>query len=123
MDLDEVVHVAPHLVAHYPVGRNGSGHGDDAIAGKEARDEADSPDVDVAVFFGERESLRDVLSHLVAVEQFDTMAARPQLLHDDLGDGALARAGEAGEPQTEAGRQRKRGAVVTGGRLREGVPG
>ena len=75
MDLDEVVDPAAHLVAHRPVRRDRGGHRDDAVAGEQARDAPDAADVGVAVLLREAEPLREVLAHLVAVEQLDPVAA------------------------------------------------
>jgi hypothetical protein len=117
VDLDEVVHVAAHFVAHGSVRRDRRGHGHHVVAREQTRDEADAPDVDVAVGFREREPLRDVLAHLVAGEELDPVAPRLQLGDHDVRDRALARTRKAGEPEAEAG-GRARGAhalQVTGG--------
>ena len=60
------------------------------------------------------ETLREVLAHLVAVEQLDPMAARRSSSTTMFGDRALAGTRKAGEPEAEAGRAHGRG------RLREG---
>ncbi len=45
------------LVPDVLVGRNGGRQGDNAVAGEQAGDIADAADIDVPIFFGERQPL------------------------------------------------------------------
>ena len=76
--------------------------GDATVLGDLRGDEADAPDVEVAVLLGEPELGAEVLAHQVAVEQGDRAAADlEQLDQQGVGDGRLARAGETGEEDRE----------------------
>ena len=116
MDLDEVVDPAAHLVAHGLVRGDRGRHRDHTVPGEEARDVTDPADIGVAVLFREAEALRQVLAHLVAVEELDPVAPLLQVRDHDVRDGALAGTRQAGEPETEAGSHRR--AQVTGGPAR-----
>src|SRR5262245_61189931 len=99
MDLDEVLDPPADLVAQGPVGRDRRRDGHDVVAREQCRHEADAADVRVAVFLGEAEPLREVLTHLVAVEQLDSPATGPQPRTDQLRDRALSGDRQSGEPQ------------------------
>src|SRR5438105_14002241 len=99
MDLDEMRRPAPNLVAHRAIRRDRRSDGHDPVAGQHRRDPSDAADVLVAVGLREPEPLRKVLAHLVAVEQLDLAAPRPQVVDHDVRDRALARPREAGEPE------------------------
>ena len=109
VDFDEVVDPAAHLVTDGAVGGDRRGDRHHAVAREQRRDETDPEDVRVAVGLGETEPLRQVLAHLVAVEQLDPPAPLTQVLDQDLGDRALAGAREPGEPHAAAGRCRLTG--------------
>ena len=59
----------------------------------------DAADVLHAVVVGEAEILVEAVAHVVAVEQVGVLAQRQQALLDEVGDGRLARARQAGEPE------------------------
>ena len=63
------------------------------------RDLGDAADVLDAVGVGEAEVLVEAVADVVAVEQVGVPAQRVQALLDEVGDGRLAGAGQAGEPQ------------------------
>ena len=90
-----------HLVAHRAVGRDGRGNRHDAVARQQPRDVADAPDVRIPVFLAEAQALRKILAHHVAIQHFDFSARLAQTLFNNGRDGALAGAGEPGEPQRE----------------------
>src|SRR5205807_1932344 len=80
------------------------GGGDDLypIAGEQLGDEADPPDVDVAVLLREAETLGQVLPHDVAIEQLDALAPGLEGRRKRLGDGALAGRRQPGHPDHTA---------------------
>src|SRR5207302_8973684 len=99
VDLEEVVaDQFPDLVTHRAVG--GDGGGDDLypIAGEQLGDEADPPDVDVAVLLREAETLGQVLPHDVAIQQLDALASGPEGGHQGLRNGALPGRRQPGHP-------------------------
>ena len=106
VDLDEGTLLLDHLAhgaAGAVVGSDGGADGDAAVLGDLAGDEADTADVEVAVCLGETQFAGQVLAHDVAVQQGHGPAAGlHQLGVDDLGEGGLARTGQAGEEQGEA---------------------
>src|SRR5690349_4868934 len=102
VNLDEIVNARTQLLAHRPVRRNGGHYGDCAIAGEQFADEADAADVSVAIFLAEAQALAEVLAHHVAIQHLNFRTGVTQAFFDDRGDGALARAGEPGEPQRKA---------------------
>jgi hypothetical protein len=73
------------------------------VLGELARDVADAGDVGVPVGAAEAQVLGEVGAHLVAVEQLDPVAAAGQVGRCRAGQGGLAGAGQAGEPQHETG--------------------
>ena len=60
---------------------------------------ADAADVLDAVGVGEAEILVEALADVVAIERVGMRAHGGELALDQVGDGGLARAGQAGEPQ------------------------
>ena len=68
-----------------------------------AGDPADPPDVEVAVLAGEGRLAGEGGADDVAVEDGDRVALGLELGHQRIGDGRLARAGEAGEEDGDAG--------------------
>ena len=106
VDLDEAAsafaRTSSRIVA---VGRDRGRDRDDAVAREQVRDEADAADVRVAVLLREAEALREVLAHLVAVEDLDTPA--PGSSPRTVRQRALAGARQAGEPEDRARRLRR----------------
>src|SRR5262245_52383075 len=89
----------PDLLAHSAIGRDG-GHDDDhTMAGKQLADETDAPDVDVAILLTEAQAFREVSPDHISIKHFYFGAGGAQPCLDDLGDGALARAGKTGKPK------------------------
>ncbi len=80
VDLDEPVDGRPDLVAHRAVRRDRRRHRHDPVAGQQRRDPPDAADVRVPIGLREPESRRQVLAHLVAVEQLDAMPTPAQLV-------------------------------------------
>ncbi len=74
----------------------------DAVAREQVRHEPDPPDVRVAVLLAEPETLAEVLSDDVAVEDLRLEPTCLELVVQHLGHGRLARARQAGEPHGEA---------------------
>ena len=70
----------------------------DAVPVQQRADPADAADVRVAVLAREAEPGAQVGAHDVAVEQLDRPAERGEPGDQELGDRALAGAGEAGQP-------------------------
>ena len=62
-------------------------------------DLADAADVLDAIRVGESQVAVQAVAHVVAIEHVGVHALRVQLALDDVGDGALAGAGQSGEPQ------------------------
>jgi len=84
----------PHRFARRLIRSNGGAHRDAAILGDFGGDIADAPYVDVAMFLGESELARQVLSHQIAIEQRDRPSAHFEELGDQrIGDGRFARTG------------------------------
>ena len=77
--LDEVRRLAAQLVAHLAIRRNRCRDRDTTAPRDEPRHVADAPDVRVAVFFGEPETLGEMGAHLVAVEQLGVPASTREL--------------------------------------------
>ena len=71
----------PDLVARGGVGRDGRDQRRHAVPGEQARDEADPAHVGVPVVTAEAEPARQVLPHLVAVEDLDVPPGREARLH------------------------------------------
>src|SRR4051812_31900553 len=91
-----------HLGPGFGVGRDGGGHDPHAVAGEEAGDEPDAADVRIAILAGEPETLRQMRAHLVTVEDLH-LPLDGKRLADLLRERALARSGESGKPEDEAG--------------------
>ena len=72
------------------------------MLGDQAGDVADASDVGVAVFLAEAEALGQVRANLVAVQERAVAAELGESLDGRVGDGALARAREPGEPERDA---------------------
>ena len=72
---------------------------DDAGVGEQLGDLADAADVLLAVGGGEAEVLVQAVADVVAVEHVGELAALHQGVLEREGDGALAGAGQAGEPE------------------------
>ena len=103
--LDEAADVVDHLAHQFAgLGVRADRSDDDrrAVAREELRDEADAKDVGVAVLPREPEALRQVGAHHIPIQMVNEDASTLDLRPDDLGDGALARAGQAREPEGEA---------------------
>ena len=94
---------SPTQVAHHPpLGaerRDEGAQHDQAGVDEQLRDLADAADVLDAVGVGEAEVAVEAVAHVVAVEHVGVVARAVQLALDEVGDGRLARAGQAGEPQ------------------------
>jgi MFS family permease len=92
-----------HQVArHPPLGAEGRDEGDEhdqAGIGDQLRHLGDAADVLDAVGVGEAEVAVEAVADIVAVEDVGVAAHRVQLLLDEVGDGRLARARQAGEPE------------------------
>src|SRR6266542_2981620 len=101
--LHEVAHRGAHPVARLPVRRDGGDHHHHAVLGELARDVADAGDVGVPVLVAEAQLLAEVGTDLVAVEHLDAVPALEQTGRERAGDRGLARAGQPGQPQDEAG--------------------
>ena len=86
-------------VAVLAIGADEAGHGDDAAVGEQLGDLADAADVLLAVGGGEAEVLVQPVADVVAVEDVGQPAALHQGVFQREGDGALARAAQAGEPE------------------------
>ena len=103
MDLDERQIAGDvqgtHVVAVLAVGADEAGQRDDAGVGEQLGDLADAADVFLAVGGGEAEVLVQPVADVVAVEHVGQPAALHQGVFQREGDGALARAGQAGEPE------------------------
>src|SRR2546425_8572913 len=99
--LDEAGRLAPQLVAHLAIRRDRGRDGYAAAACDQPCHVADAPDVRVAVFFGEAETLGEMRADLVAVEQLGVAPAMSQLGLQRGRDGRFARAREPGEPHDE----------------------
>ena len=105
VDLDERRFMrATDFVADVAIRRDGGADRDDAVARQQSSDEADAANVRVAIFLGESQSFAQVRAHLIAVENLDASAARHEALADALRERRFPGAGQAGEPEREAGR-------------------
>src|SRR3954465_7825110 len=109
MNLDEVVDPAPHFVTHRAIRRDRGGDRCHAVARAHGGPPSDPAEVFVAVGLRKAEALRQMLANLVTVEEFDLSPPGPQFVDHKGGDRALSRAGQAGEPQTAAGRLHRGG--------------
>ena len=97
--------VREQLAHHAPLGaerRDERAQHDQAGIDHQLGHLADAADVLDAVGVGEAEIAVEAVAHVVAVEQHGVDAARVQRLLDQIGDGRLAGAGQAGEPQHRA---------------------
>ena len=92
----------PDLAADVAERRDRRDEDQDAVAGQQLRDPADPPDVDRPVVAGVAAGGGEVRPDRVAVEDLDPQSAGPQLGLAAVGDGRLARAGQAGEPDRRA---------------------
>jgi uncharacterized protein YbjT (DUF2867 family) len=90
------------VVAVGAVRADEAGDGNDAGVSEELGDLADAADVLRAVFGGEAEVLVQPVSDVVAVEPIGVLALLEQHLFEGDGDGALAAAGQAGQPERAA---------------------
>ncbi len=105
VDLDERAELLDHLagfVARLDVRRDRRGDDRGAVPCQPGRDPADALDVRVAILLREAEALREVRADGVSVQVLDDVPALLEERPDQVGDRALARAGEPGEPQGEA---------------------
>src|SRR5258708_26793302 len=100
--LHETRSLGADFVPHLAIRRDRRGDGDAAAAGDQSRHIADAPDVGVAVFLRESQTLREVGADLVAVEQLDVPPARLELGFQRIGDGRLARTRQSCEPNDES---------------------
>ena len=94
--------VLDQLARHAPLGaerRDERHQHDQAGIDHQLRDLGDAADVLDPVGVGEAEVLVEAVADVVAVEQVGVAAERVQPLLDQVGDGRLAGAGQAGEPQ------------------------
>ena len=95
--------VLPHLLAGRVERRDRAAHRDPAVPRDLGGDPADPSDVGLAVLLGEGEAGRQVPAYDVAVEAGQrATAALEQSIHQCLGEGRLAAAGEAGEEDDQA---------------------
>src|SRR5581483_956673 len=85
------------------VGGNERGDADDAGVGEEFSDLADAADVFLAVPGREAEIGIQAVADVVAVEDVGVLAGVEEFAFEFGGDGGLARAGKAGEPDHAAG--------------------
>ena len=72
---------------------------DQAGVRHQPRDLADAADILDSVGLGEAEVAVEAVTDIVAIEQKGMPSARREPLLDEVGDGRLARARQAGEPQ------------------------
>src|SRR5579883_728133 len=100
--LDKIRNAGADLVTEGAVGRNGSSHGDYAIARQQLADEPNPPDVRVAILLAEAETFREMSANHIAIQQLDLRAMRAQPFDHQSGYGALTRARKAGEPERES---------------------
>ena len=100
-----------HHVALGAVGRDEGAEHDQPGFDHQLRDLADAADVLDPVGLGEAEIAVEPVADIVAVEQHGVVAARVQLLLDEVGDGRLAGAGQAGEPEDRGLLLLERGAL------------
>ena len=90
------------LARHSPLGPEGRDEGDDDDQpgiGHQLRHFGDAADVLDAVLVGEAEVAVEPVADIVAVEDVGVAARRVQLLFQQVGDGRLAGARQAGEPE------------------------
>ena len=80
-------------------GRDERDEHDQAGVDEELRRLGDAADVLDAVGIGEAEVAVEAVADIVAVEEIGVAAEEVELLLDEIGDGRLAGAGEAGEPE------------------------
>ena len=100
-DLEELAG-ADQLARHPPLRAERRDEGDEHDqpgVDEELRRLGDAADVLDAVGVGEAEVAVEAVADVVAVEQVGVAAHQVELLLDEVGDGRLAGAGEAGEPQ------------------------
>ncbi len=107
MHLDEITigHQGPGLVTVSAEGRNKGGQRDHPGIHKQLGHLADATDVLLPVGIGEAQVLAEAMADVVTIEHIGGQAAFKQHSVDGVGQGAFARAGQAGEP--------KNGAAVT----------
>ena len=94
--------VADQLARHAPLGaerRDERDQHDQPGIDEQLGRLADAADVLHPVGIGEAEIAVEAVADIVAVEQIGVPALREQRALDQIGDGRLARAGQAGEPQ------------------------
>ncbi len=79
MHLDEVADEIAHLLADCTIGRDSCSYRDDATSREEVANEADPPNVFIAVFSAVAKAASEVRAHNVAIEQLDSATSRPEL--------------------------------------------
>ena len=97
---DELAHrnQLANVVAVLAIGRNERGRRQDAGIGHQSCDLADAADILGSVLGREAEILVEAMAHVVAIEQVGVDPHLVQLVLHRVGDGALARAAQTGEP-------------------------
>ena len=97
----------PSLAADYPtkpitlINPNAPGGGHDAVAREHLAHPADAADIRVAVFLAEAQPFAQVRPHDVPVQHFHLQPSSAQFGFYDLRYCALARPGQAREPEDE----------------------
>lgn len=101
VDFDEgTASLSPHLVARCMIRRNRAYENDDAVPRQEVGDEADAPDILVAILSTETELPAEVLAHRITVKQLGSDSARGKFLTDAARDGRFSCAAEARKPDS-----------------------
>src|SRR5262249_46794277 len=102
-DLDEVpLRHLSSFVAYRAIRTDDRAQCGTSVLGHHAGHVTDAANVCVAVFLAESEAFGQMSPDLVAIERRDVPAELCQPLHQRVGDGALSRPREAGEPDRQA---------------------